>query len=123
MLTLNTRKWSLYIVAIVFAFIVLAIALEGSWSNESIDKTTTIGNGLSSDLDRYLMRYGAYPDQLIDLVPEFIAQIAPPEVGNGEWNYVKEVEGYYLGVNGNDVDTDPVLYRTHTSNEWYMDTK
>ncbi|MBU2878714.1 MULTISPECIES: hypothetical protein [Aliiglaciecola] len=106
-------------------FLVTFIISSGcsDWKQENIDETINLGNKLSITLEKYRETEGSYPMKLTDLTPAYLKNIPEPMVGVKKWDYVKETDGFYLGVNGADEDLDPVLYRTNTSEEWFMDTR
>lgn len=95
----------------------------GAWDEKSVKESIRRGNLIANSLEKYKSKYGVYPEVLVGVVPEFSSRVKPPVVGDGEWEYEKEGEGFYLGVNGVDLELDPVLYRTHENDEWYMDTR
>lgn len=96
---------------------------HATWSEGEVDKTTKQGDSVVVALESYKEVEGNYPPSLSRLTPTYIAEIPQPTVGSEAWEYLIEGDGFYLGVNGDDVDSDPVLYRTHETNEWFMDTR
>ena len=93
------------------------------WSKENIDTTIEKGNRLIEAVHQYQQNEGRFPAKLSQLKPSYISKIPLPDVGNRKWDYVLERKGFYLGVNGFSEESDPVLYRTNESNEWFMDTR
>lgn len=58
------------------------------------------GRLLFSALNKYFDDNGRYPDMLVDLVPDYIDNIPPPEWGAGEWKYdvASNKQGYNIRV-------------------------
>lgn len=86
-----------------------------NWSTANINESHHRGNQVAKALENYCADNGTYPQKLHELVPRYIDAIPSPVAGNGVWDYEKASQGYYLGFGGNDPDTDPVSYRTHSS--------
>ena len=116
-----TMKNSFKYYGVVFLSLFLFCCSE--WSQTDIQKTIDIGNDISTKLEVYKSSTGSYPSDLSKLVPNHLLQLDKPSVGNKTWDYEVDGEGYYLGVNGENTELDPVLYRTNKSNNWFMDTK
>ena len=123
-----SRKFILISVAVTATIIVVIVAAylmsyPRNWQGVDIALTQETGNSIVHALHRYQEQHKNYPDTLSELLPSYITMIENPKVGNKKWDYVREHNGFYLGVSGVNEEADPVLYITSSSNEWLMDTK
>jgi len=90
-------------VMIVVVFIFYSMT---NWTNENINESIVYGEKIVSALESYKEAEGGYPSKLLNLVPLYLIELPLPKVGIKNWDYL--IEG---------------LYRTHMSNEWFMDSR
>lgn len=61
--------------------------IEVNWSQEEIQRSQEIGDGIIEAIDAYRQAHGGYPDGLDALVPDFIPEIPAPVAGLQVWEY------------------------------------
>ena len=111
------------LVTVIMLALVIARFSSRDWRPERIQETIETGDSISKLLGRYKHENSTYPSSLDALIPGYTNTVKPPVVGNMKWDYVSDGMGFYLGVNGEREESEPVLYRTNESDAWYMDTK
>ena len=77
-----------------YAFVLLCVIAA---SGCEPDKTTVyddqiLGDQIIRALDEYRNHAGRYPNDLTELVPEYLPIIAPPRYGERRWDYNRHVD-------------------------------
>lgn len=112
------------LVLAVTAFFTICIAGCTSWSNEDVTETKRRGDIIRVALTEYRLQNGAFPEQLSELVPNFLQEIPLPTVGRKRWRYLMfrgKGGDYHLAVVSN-AWTEPDLIVTRDG-DWLYDTK
>src|SRR6058998_2375239 len=59
----------------------------GNWSDKNVHETKRRGDVILHALEQYRLRTGAFPNDLKQLVPEYVKEIPQPSVGARSWEY------------------------------------
>jgi hypothetical protein len=100
------------------------LAGQDRWSRPLIDESIRRGDVIVASLEHYKTRYGAYPDDLGKLVPEFQPEIQSPVAGNRKWRYNTFGDGsdYTLAFE-DDSQYLPTAWRKPNYLKWAVDDK
>jgi hypothetical protein len=66
------------------------------FTKEAVAESQVIGDGLIAALERHRAAEGTYPDDLDDLTPRYVDDIASPTAGCRGWGYRLVDEGFEL---------------------------
>jgi hypothetical protein len=90
-------------------------------SSEKLTRTQAIGDEIVECIYKYYDVHGTYPDNLLDLKPDYIQRIDPPVWGVKEWKYSRFQPGhFYLSVNANRHDYEVYCYDSRDK-VWELD--
>ena len=107
---------------ILLALIVLASLLAASaialrpapvpdrWDQQAQKQTIEAAQPLIEAINAYKLDRGNYPNQLEELVPEYLDQIPQPIVGSGEWSYGTSKFGFSLYVESANNEPPPLIW-------------
>ncbi|MDQ7013992.1 MAG: hypothetical protein Q9O74_08875 [Planctomycetota bacterium] len=98
--------------------------MDESWSDKNIATTKQRGDTLIAAIERYRAQQGSLPETLDALVPDQLAEVLPPTVGDEQWRYGRMMSypsEYYLLVNSKYLDV--VEYSGAVSYGYYSHTK
>ena len=108
--------------------ITFLLFLSNGCSEEGLpEDSIQIGNEIVTAIDIFDVKTGALPDNLNEVVPDFLKQIPKPTCCGRKWEYVlfkdSEGESYYLLRAGNINDNEPLVEYNSRTRKWHMDTK
>jgi hypothetical protein len=108
-------------------FIVIGCTTYGcddqTWTNEQVDKSKKIGDGIVSALNTYQAKEGRYPNSLDALVPKYIPAIDQPIAGKRKWEYQVSPDGSFYNLWFESKDVHPKAYGWSTGrHDWSYDS-
>jgi hypothetical protein len=75
---------------------ICAVSLSGCdsrWSSSRVESSKKKGSGIVAAIDRYKSDHGKFPENLSQLVPQYIDRIEKPDAGDMDWLYETDVDG------------------------------
>ncbi len=80
------------------------------WDQEAQQLTIEAAQPLIEAINAYKLDRGNHPNQLEELVPEYLDQIPQPIVGSGEWSYGTSKLGFSLYVESANNEPPPLIW-------------
>jgi hypothetical protein len=94
----------------ILALVWLAGCDNQNWHEREIAESKTIGDLIFGALEGYRAKVGKYPNQLSELVPEFLSEIKPPTAGTKKWIYRVSPERTFCSITFTESATHPRNY-------------
>jgi hypothetical protein len=85
----------------------------------TIRETILIGDAIKNALESYAQLNNEFPEDLNELVPNFLPELKQPQWGMKKWRYNRQSNNYELSV-GHNKNNYPVLF-TASGSGWHLD--
>lgn len=82
--------WSAGVVLILLVAALAFTLRDRQWSAARLAESQALGQPIIAAIERYKLARGKYPENLSELVPEFIPSISQPSAGNKAWFYERD---------------------------------
>jgi hypothetical protein len=96
---------------------------RSNWSDTKVESSKRVGNQIFNALSACHEKTGNYPQQLSNLVPQFLPAIVPPAAGEGKWHYACHPDGQFFSMWFQEASEHPRCYARSPGNSgWSYDS-
>lgn len=90
-----------------------------NWSKKEKVESTATGNVIINALNQYKRDHGIFPDELADLVPDYLPSIPMPTAGARSWTYYGRRTDFFLQFRTQ--NGYPSVSYDFETGQWYED--